>query len=244
MIKIIQDFPNYSLSNDGVVTNLTTNKTKTPTLGKNGYFVVHLYKNNTCKREYVHRLLATHFLPNPENKRTVNHKDGDKTNNSLSNLEWNTDSENIKHAYENGIHSGNRAFTDDQYGYMLNHFLNGMSLTKLAEIEKVVTATVSENLKTYAERIGLSEEFSEQLIKQKAIRAAEAGKNKRKLIVLHMVCMSTNNVIKTFSSVTEAKEYLGKASSGPISNAISGRQKSAYGYYWKKLDLNDHPEKE
>ena len=53
----------------------------------------------------VHRLVANAFLPNPENKRVVNHKDGNKANNHLDNLEWATQAENGEHAVMHGIHS-------------------------------------------------------------------------------------------------------------------------------------------
>jgi len=52
---------------------------------------------------YIHRITATAFIPNPENKRTVNHIDNDKTNNHISNLEWATHSENQQHAFDNGM---------------------------------------------------------------------------------------------------------------------------------------------
>jgi hypothetical protein len=72
-------------------------------IDRNGYQRVILSKNNKRKHRRVHRLLAIQYLPNPENKRCVNHIDGNKKNNDLSNLEWTTYSENQKHAIENGL---------------------------------------------------------------------------------------------------------------------------------------------
>jgi len=54
------------------------------------------------KREYAHRLVATYFLPNPENLPQVNHKDCDKSNNHVDNLEWTTRKDNIDHAHASG----------------------------------------------------------------------------------------------------------------------------------------------
>jgi hypothetical protein len=64
---------------------------------------VELWKNNKVKRFFTGRLVAISFLPNKENKPTVNHKDGEPLNNNLSNLEWSTYSENQKHAFKNGL---------------------------------------------------------------------------------------------------------------------------------------------
>lgn len=74
-----------------------------------GYLEVRLTIDKHNKRNFlVHRLVAESFLENPDNKPTVNHKDGDKHNNNLDNLEWATYSENNFHAYDNGLKSDNR----------------------------------------------------------------------------------------------------------------------------------------
>jgi hypothetical protein len=66
------------------------------------YYSIFL-SNGKVKQHYIHRLLAIAFIPNPLNKEQVNHKDGNKLNNSLSNLEWVTKSENQIHAIQNGL---------------------------------------------------------------------------------------------------------------------------------------------
>ena len=67
---------------------------------KYGYHTVRLKKNGKNKTFLLHRLLAIAFIPNPENKVTVNHKNGNKEDYRLENLEWMTLSENIKHTYD------------------------------------------------------------------------------------------------------------------------------------------------
>ncbi|KKN63257.1 hypothetical protein LCGC14_0503750 [marine sediment metagenome] len=70
-----------------------------PILINTGYFTICLNNGEVPRYPLISRLVAIHFIPNPEKKRTVNHKNGIKTNNRVENLEWMTDSENIKHSY-------------------------------------------------------------------------------------------------------------------------------------------------
>ena len=72
---------------------------KTPQDNGRGYMSVQLYKNNKQHIVYVHRLVATAFIPNPYYKPTVNHKDKNTKNNSVENLEWCTYKENEKHKW-------------------------------------------------------------------------------------------------------------------------------------------------
>lgn len=71
-------------------------------IDKSGYCYVNLYKNE--KKAYkIHRLVAQTFIPNIQKKPQVNHKDGNKKNNTVKNLEWVTREENIQHAYKNNL---------------------------------------------------------------------------------------------------------------------------------------------
>lgn len=71
--------------------------------GTKKYQHVVLYSNNKAKCMWLHRLVAQAFIPNPENKPQVNHKNGVKTDNHVENLEWVNSSENIKHAFKHGL---------------------------------------------------------------------------------------------------------------------------------------------
>lgn len=87
----------YYISDAGRVMNIKTGRIMKTTINK-GYERAHLYINNKSKNVQIHRLVAFAFIPNPENKPTVNHKDGNKIHNDVSNLEWATYSEQALHA--------------------------------------------------------------------------------------------------------------------------------------------------
>lgn len=74
-----------------------------PYASKSGYLQVGLKVENTRKLGLVHRLVAEAFIQNPDNKREVNHINGNKSDNRVENLEWNTSQENTVHAYKNGL---------------------------------------------------------------------------------------------------------------------------------------------
>lgn len=100
--RAIDSHPKYSITSDGRVINSRGNEKALKSL-RNGYASVDLYDNGTRTIKRVHRLVAEAFIPNPDNKPDINHKDGNKLNNSVSNLEWVTKSENMRHAYDTGL---------------------------------------------------------------------------------------------------------------------------------------------
>lgn len=90
----------YTITKSGEVINNHTNRIVKPQLNGKGYYRVSI----GGKLQFVHRLVADKYIPNPEGKPQVNHKDGNKLNNSADNLEWVTNKENRSHAVEHDLH--------------------------------------------------------------------------------------------------------------------------------------------
>lgn len=110
-------------------TRLRKGKIFNPSEDKDGYIVTSLCKNGKMYNVRLHRLVAESFIPNPMNKLHVNHIDGDKRNNSISNLEWNTPEENIAHAVktnlrnDKGINNNNAKLSLEDIEYIRNNYI-------------------------------------------------------------------------------------------------------------------------
>lgn len=98
--------PNYGVSVDGWVCSFRKGKVLTPKKNWDGYLRVQLWHRNKCRFVSIHRLVAETYIPNPDNLPFVNHKDGNKGNNRVENLEWCTQRQNIQHAWRTGLSKG------------------------------------------------------------------------------------------------------------------------------------------
>lgn len=103
-MELWKDIPGYEgryqISSNGNVRSLLKAIRLRHFVCGSGYEEVILKKNGDRKPKLIHRLVAEAFVPNPQGKREVNHKDGNKHNNDYRNLEWVTPSENIRHSYD------------------------------------------------------------------------------------------------------------------------------------------------
>lgn len=106
--RIIEDYPDYEVSNEGLVRNVKTKRNSVVCKNKGGYGVVHLKKDGKCYTPYVHRLVALAFIPNTENLPQINHKDENKLNNRVENLEWCTNQYNCNYGTRNRRISENK----------------------------------------------------------------------------------------------------------------------------------------
>lgn len=97
--KKVQNYGSYSVSSYGNVRNDETGTIRKQNKNGSGYLCVTIWRDGTPRTLVVHRLVANAFLKNPHNKPCINHKDGDRTNNNIHNLEWCTAKENSLHRY-------------------------------------------------------------------------------------------------------------------------------------------------
>lgn len=122
--KDIIEYENfYLVSNLGRIKSLRTTAIKKNSFNKKRYNIVSLSKFGEQKTKIVHRLVAQAFIPNPNNLPQVNHKDGNKQNNRVDNLEWVTNRENRDHAIKNGLVANTRGIK------------NGMSILTETEVK-------------------------------------------------------------------------------------------------------------
>lgn len=97
IFKTIKEYPDYSVSNYGNVRNDSNQRILSPSKKTNGYMQINLKtRDGRRKKEYVHRLVALAFVPNPDGLPQVNHIDRIRDNNVSENLEWVTAAENIR----------------------------------------------------------------------------------------------------------------------------------------------------
>jgi DNA-binding protein Fis len=109
----------YEINRNGDVRSLhkrNYHKIVSQRIDRGGYYAVRLHKNGTTSTQWAHRLLALTLIPNPYNKKHVNHKNGTKLDNSLSNLEWVTHQENVIDAYKQGLNSAAKRTIDSVTG--------------------------------------------------------------------------------------------------------------------------------
>ena len=162
----------YSIDINGTVFNELKGTIKKPTQLKIGYLMVDLYKNNKATKCYIHRLLAEHFIPNsePDSKKQVNHIDGNKLNNSITNLEWVTHQDNLKHARDTGLKTYTNRLTEREFLSLLGQVLAGKSYAELSTTVDYKVPFLSTKLRAIAKKYGKELELNNALELQRATR--------------------------------------------------------------------------
>ena len=149
MWKQIQNF-DYEISKEGIVRRISSKRIKKPYLRKDGYIGIQLYKSKTEVLNFqLHRLIAIAFIPNPLNLPFINHKDSNRQNNDIPNLEWVTKQENVIHGYKSGfasnrgIKNGFSKLTEEQVLEIRKKKTEGFTHQQLANIYNVSYGCIS-----------------------------------------------------------------------------------------------------
>lgn len=170
----IANFEQYAITDEGKVISLRYNQELKGVKVPNGYLHIQLHMEDGRTKQFgIHRLVAEHFLPNPYHYTQVNHKDGNKENNNVSNLEWCTASYNIQHALKNNLCKGRSYTSYEDKVKWLHQILNGMTFKELARITGKRPETLHGMLRRTADKEGLRAELqarNKHLRKEAAVR--------------------------------------------------------------------------
>lgn len=150
--KPISGFENfYEISNIGAVKSLYYNRLLKPMIDRYGYLYVNLSKNGSYKSKKIHRLVISSF--SGESIKQVNHKDGNKLNNQLNNLEYCTCRENVQHAIQNGLinnkgkHHHFAKIKEEDVIEIRDKYKNGVSVAKLTKMYPISNSSIQDIVK-------------------------------------------------------------------------------------------------
>ena len=206
--KVIDD--RYSVSNLGRVKSNYANKERIlkPFYNHDGYLMVDIRHPNTRKSISVHRLVAIAFIPNPNDLKEVNHKDENKTNNCVDNLEWCETKYNCNYGTRNerkGINCRKPICSVDENG-KITHYGSRMEASKLTGIDDTsISKALSKNATGNKTAGGLlwfyDDENIEQIVKENGIKAKT---HKRKIYSI-----DTDGTVVHYESIAEASRTTG-----------------------------------
>lgn len=224
-------YPNssYMIYSDGRVQNIVTGKFKKTKVDKKGYESIDVYVGGKMIYTTVHILVARTFIANPDNKKQVNHIDGNKLNNRVDNLEWTTPAENVAHAVKTGLirGSGGKHLKKEDWDNILALRHKGVSAEKLALQYNVTIGTITKNAKI--------DESNHNYIEAKNKRDREKallGNVSKEILQF----TKQGVFVKKHDSINKACKDSG-VNNRDMSKVCVGIRKSAGGYIWKYGEL-------
>ncbi len=224
--KKISNFPNYTITQNGEVYNLTTRK-KLKESTNCEYISLCLYKHGNRQDLYIHRLVAKTYIPNPDNFPEVNHINGVKTDNRVENLEWCTRNHNIIHAHKTGLNKGSKR-----------------SVLQIEIIDKEDEVSIFKSIAEASRSTGVSSgAICTACKKEKKCRGYRwkySNPNPRPGIAQEIKAIKIieeDRLVRDFESAEDAGRAMAIHPSNII-NACRGRHKLAKGYKWEYADIS------
>jgi plasmid maintenance system antidote protein VapI len=185
------------------------------------------------KSFFVHRIVAQAFIDNIDNKEYINHKDGNRTNNNIDNLEWVTPKENTEHAINTGLSSVTKKIIQfDLNMNKINEFMSINDAAKILNIKRQNISAVCEGKSLTAG--GFIFLFKNDYDPNKQYNFVEFNNNKKSVVQLDYM---TNDIIETYNSLSSAADILNIQVSH-ISSCCKGKRNSTGGF--KFMYLNDY----
>jgi len=222
----------YSVSDIGEIRN--DNRGKLLSQGtEQGYKTVGLHINKKLKKFRVHRLVAMVYIDNPENKPYVNHKDGNRSNNRVENLEWVTPQENTRHAVETGLLISAKRRPVKQYDSLGNFIARYDSIIEAAKATntsatKITVCCQGERITANGFQWRYEGDFRE---------VNQVNPNPQKAIQVAQIDPITLEIIAIYPTLHAAAEAVNGTQSA-ITHVLKGDKgtKTHKGYIWKKVE--------
>lgn len=222
----------YSISDIGEVRN-DNRGTLLKLYEEQGYKTVGLHINKKIKRFRVHRLVALMYIENPENKPYVNHKDGNRSNNCVDNLEWVTPQENTLHAVKTGLLVSVNKRPVKQYDAQGNLIGEYESITEAAKITntnatKIIVCCQGGRITTNGCQWRYAEDNS---------KISNVNPNPQKAISVAQIDPITLEVIAIYPTLHAAAKAVNGTQSA-ITHVLKGdkQTKTHKGYIWKRVE--------
>lgn len=216
---------NYYIYEDGKCYSLTSKKFLKPKTSTK-YDRYSISVEGKVYDRYAHRLVAIAFLKQAEGKNEVNHKDGNTRNNHVSNLEWVSRQENLKHQYDNQLYNEKKIKQFSLSGKFIQEWNTAAQAAReLGLSSSSINACCLGNQENSGGFQWCYEGEEEKI--------SNIGLNTKLRNQEVEMFDKEGNLIKTFSKVSDVYPYFNKTNNGYVSQVLKGKRKSAWGYVFK-----------